>query len=449
MSFNSSITSRGFTDEFGDPDLIYYNADIINRKSTNPQSFTSDPPAKFSEIRNTPIINNPRNFEFSIIRCDINGSGRKLPLMIPNIVIDGVNTDPDKLNYSIGLNMSVNYKSKETSNPANTAVYFRENLTFVPENLFAPRPPSNSVIKTQDLSTDYYYLSTYSKFLDIINNSISSLLTKAINELNDNVLISSIQDPLVKIDDSVKSLPPKMVYNPETQLFSFFFPSSLVPNSNNYPLQLSDSPIQATSPAQVYPVVQIWMSENLYDLFASFQVNNQGDTIVGEPYQILYYNNFTNSIEINGCACAPTPTAGVKYTIITQEYPTTGSLWSPIESIVFCSTLLPIFNEYVSNPVIFIDGNTSEAPYSTTSSNFAPLITDISVATDNAQDYRNFISYAPTAEYRMSSINGNQPINAIDIQIFWKSRIDQQIYPLRLSNYSSINLKILFRRRGL
>jgi hypothetical protein len=49
----------------------------------------------------------------------------------------------------------------------------------------------------------------------------------------------------------------------------------------------------------------------------------------------------------------------------------------------------------------------------------------------------------------MSAINGNQPINALDIQIFWKHRINQKLFPLRLSNFSSINLKILFRRRGL
>ena len=59
-----SFTKRGFTDEFGDPDYIYYNAEIVNQRSTNPQSFSDDPVAKFSEIRTKPIINNPSNFEF-------------------------------------------------------------------------------------------------------------------------------------------------------------------------------------------------------------------------------------------------------------------------------------------------------------------------------------------------------------------------------------------------
>ena len=453
MSFNSSYTSRGFTDEFGDPDLIYYNADIVNQKTFNPQEFSSDPVAKFSEIRNTPIINNPRNFEFSIVKCDINGAGKKLPLMIPNVLIDGVNTDANKLTYSIGIYMAVNF-GKSTPLPSTPAVaesYQRNNLTFVPENLFAQKPTYSTPIKEQDISTDYYYLTTYEKFLTFINKSLSDLLLQAINDINTNYLTTGNMTNLVKLSTSLP--PPKIIYDATTQLFSIYVPTSLCSgiNTNNYPLLTTDlTPQGATSPYALTPVIQIWMSESLFNLFSSFQANNQGDTKVGEAYQLIYYSDLTNTASIGGCACASPPTLGTDYLILKQSYPTTSSLWSPISSIVFCSTLLPIFNEYVSNPVIYNDlGNTNEAPYTTTNSSFTPLITDISLPLDFAQDYLGFINYVPTAEYRMSAINGNQPINALDIQIFWKSRLTQKLIPLRLSNFTSINLKILFRRRGL
>lgn len=448
--FQTSITTRGFTDEFGDPDLIYYNADIINQKTYNPQDFQSDPVAKFTEIRNTAIIQNPRNFEFSILRCDINGAGKKLPLTIPNVLIDGSNTDANKLVYTIGIYMAVNFgKSTPVPNtPTVASSYKRTNLTFVPENLFAPKPSYSTPIKEQDLSTDYYYLSTYEKFLTFINTALESCLSLATAEINS--FTAGIMSNPVTITGLTA---PKFIYDNTTQLFSVYVPTSICSgiNPNNYPLTTADLTAQGgTAPYTLSPVVQIWMSQSLWDLFSSFQANNQGDTQVGEAYQLLYYNDFNNTVSVGGCSCSTPPVAGMDYKVLKQEYPTTSTLWSPISSIVFCSTLLPIFNEYVSNPVVFNDlGSSNEAPYTTTNSNFNPIITDISLPLDYAQDYRGFISYVPSAEYRMSAINGNQPINALDIQIFWKGRLSQKLYPLRLSNFTSINLKILFRRRGL
>lgn len=449
--FQSSLTTRGFTDEFGDPDLIYYNADIINQKTYNPQDFQSDPVAKFTEIRNTAIIQNPRNFEFSILRCDINGAGKKLPLMIPNVLIDGSNTDANKLVYTIGIYTAVSYKQASDGSNAVGSSYKRTNLTFVPENMFAPTPSYTTPIKEQDLSTDYYYLSTYDKFLNFINTALATLLTQCVNDINATYLKSGVQYPILTLPTDYT--PPKFIYDATTQLFSVYVPTNLCTGSGNiniYPLTTSELIPQSASPAKMSPVIQIWMSQTLWDLFSSFQALNQGDTQIGEAYQLVYYNNLRNTVSVGGCSCSVPPVAGMDYLVLTQEYPTTSTLWSPINSIVFCSTLLPIFNEYVSNPVIYTDlGTSNEAPYSTTNSSFTPLITDISLPLDNAQDYRGFISYVPSAEYRMSAINGNQPINALDIQIFWKHRLTQRLYPLRLSNYTSINLKILFRRRGL
>ncbi|MFZ4600323.1 MAG: hypothetical protein ACOYNN_16920, partial [Terrimicrobiaceae bacterium] len=61
-----------------------------------------------------------------------------------------------------------------------------------------------------------------------------------------------------------------------------------------------------------------------------------------------------------------------------------------------------------------------------------------------------FISYLPTAEYRMSSMTTSKTsLNNIDVSVFWRNRLDNQLYPLTLYNLSSVSLKMLFRKRNL
>jgi hypothetical protein len=129
-----------------------------------------------------------------------------------------------------------------------------------------------------------------------------------------------------------------------------------------------------------------------------------------------------------------------------QDYISTGTLWSPVASIVFISNLIPVNNEGTAQPITYGQNNIS-VPVSSSSA-FQPIITDIALANDTADAYNQFVSYVPTAEYRLSSMsNSPTEIKNIDIQIYWKNRLDGQLYPLRMFNQSSISVKMLFRRR--
>jgi len=58
------------------------------------------------------------------------------------------------------------------------------------------------------------------------------------------------------------------------------------------------------------------------------------------------------------------------------------------------------------------------------------------------------VTYIPTAEYRLATMtNSPTEIRNIDIQVFWKNRLDGNLVPLRLYNKASISVKVLFRRR--
>jgi hypothetical protein len=634
MSFtsSSSFSVSGATDANGDPDLVYYNALIINNKSNTPLTCEDDPKAVFSEIRAKPLINNVSNFDFSILRFDMNGSGKKLPLFIPEIESQVVRNPTYNINqtvYTIGAMLNYVDNAGVIKN-----IYQSVNINFVPENKNAPIPnpivypnglrasdvkiaqteqiykygnidyrcvktplpisadknifnslityntgdiifivstsaiyrsiqdnntnhspltsplwwsvipvmgvgnisgqnyyylnsvsgiytvyncinnnsdtdpfttPSNwnqiyvypfpdidpedflivpkPSYMPQDLNGNYYYLSTYDGFVQMINTAFfqlwTDLLAKTSAQLTGSDTLSGITN----------NNSPYMVYDPNSNLFSINYEKAYAvyptvnsvasPQAGWYPPPfpiltntVSSSPnyypLVAPTATVIQPIIQHFFNENLWNLFASFpveRVNNKylpilttksmlatSPSIVynsidnySTPYYLLTYNTGINSVVAPVDVCAGTLPA--QFSMI-QNYQTNSTLWSPVGSIVFCSTL-PIFNEVGSEPSIY-GNNDSIGVITSSSAPFIPLITDMSIALFNAHEYRGFVSYAPSGEYRLSSTTGQgSAINNIEIQIFWKNRLDGKLYPIRLSNFSNIGIKMLFRRKGI
>jgi hypothetical protein len=88
----------------------------------------------------------------------------------------------------------------------------------------------------------------------------------------------------------------------------------------------------------------------------------------------------------------------------------------------------------------------------TTLSAFDPIITDIALdtAAGGADLWRQFIYYTPIAEYRMTDMSpSKQELRNIDIQVFWKNRLDSQLYPVYMYNLSSVSIKIMFRKKHM
>jgi hypothetical protein len=138
---------------------------------------------------------------------------------------------------------------------------------------------------------------------------------------------------------------------------------------------------------------------------------------------------------------------GKSYYQEVQDYESTSSLWSPITALVFTSTLIPVYAEQVGAPIIYGEGNDGTNNQSTNA--FQPIVTDIALPLDNAANYRGFIEYVPSAEYRMASFTSSrQEIRNIDIQVFWKARLDGNLYPLRMFNLSSVSIKMMFRKKA-
>jgi hypothetical protein len=175
------------------------------------------------------------------------------------------------------------------------------------------------------------------------------------------------------------------------------------------------------------------------------------------PIATLFPDGYANlqiveAIGLNDNVLTPAsqPTAGYAgiWYAMTQNYVSTSTLWSPIDSIVFTSTLLPLQNEQTAPPNALGSRNTGNST-ATSQSAFSPIITDVSLdlSTDPTA-YRKMIYYAPSAEYRMADFqNSKQDIRNIDIQVFWKNRLDNQLYPVSMFNLSSVSFKLMFRKK--
>ena len=137
------------------------------------------------------------------------------------------------------------------------------------------------------------------------------------------------------------------------------------------------------------------------------------------------------------------------YWSISQDFNCVDTLWTPIAGLVFTSQLIPVTKEAQSEPITFgiSDlGNSSAVAQSA----FQPIITDLEIdLTNRGPDaYRGFIRYEPTAEYRLADIAGSGELRNIDIQLWWRNRLNGNLYPVNMFNLSSVSLKLLFRKKG-
>ena len=317
-------------------------------------------------------------------------------------------------------------------------------------DVFQPSLDANGQI-VQQMSNKYWWCYTYKHWVDCVNRAFTDAFAAIATQTG----------------KTVYTIPPIMTYNQSTGLFSISFDSNGFGDntstflssltSNKYiqsPIN-TDERLSISSPAED---IALFFNSNMMGLFANF--NNiyygiEGGTYNGFDNLIVVSNELTASYDpyvVSGGKVVKASTlSGTTYPRIlfveSQDYPSTSSLWSPISSIVFCSTLLPTLPENTGVPLTLGSGNNTVL--NTSLNAFTPIITDIALPMSSGSDYRQFISYTPSSEYRLTSLGTSQvDVREINIQVFWKNRLTNELVPLTLFNQSSVSIKILFRKRN-
>jgi hypothetical protein len=484
--YSSSVETIGSSSE---PDIVYYNADIVaDAYDVNQLGLGKDPAIRFQETRSTPLITDISKYMFSIIRFTMDGAGKDLPMFIPNI--NDTQPDINLTTYSITYDYTVYFKHPSTGVDSTRTFTTRRFVNYQPETVNAPLPnPPDTVILPeqiyagQDLRGNYYYVYTYQHWVDLVNVAFAGAWNDTLPAVPDTYHPTlSIQQQwnaywLTLVGATVENQPPlhgspvQMIYNIDNGLFSLLgniYCCGDDPIQGNSPPQYqawswnNGTPVYASSGAleqgvhQGTELMKVYFNTDMFGLFANCNNFYFGNESTGKVNQILFQSldggknttalsapdAFSDTIGSN-----PKIVVGSQlYWVIEQNYNSTSTLWSPISSIVFSSTMIPIFPEQTGTPLTYGQGNNASPVES--SSAFTPIITDISVPMNRADEYRGFLSYTPTGEYRLSSFTGSKTeLRNIDIQVFWKNRLDNKLYPINMFNQTNVSIKMMFRKK--
>ena len=357
-------------------------------------------------------------------------------------------------------------------------------------------PAGNDLGNSQDLTSRYYWVYTYQHWVDLWNATMldpaqfasppASPSTCAYQDTYNAFYADYIAKggpagsfPYATFGAFVNAVyPPVMKFVAETSKFDIYMDSA---GFGQRLTAFTPTPYAAGPPLvlgiNTKPECRLFFNANMFGLFANYDntyYNLPTGSLFGTiPIPDGYVNEILavnkafqnvsdfrlspytgvgplgyNPVDDTGTPITPNMINRVYY-IAQQDYSSTDSLWSPVSSIVFTSTLLPVKSEATGAPVVLGAGNLGFSQ-ATVQSAFQPIITDISLDTSqgNADAYRRFIYYAPSAEYRLSDFSSSkQDIRNIDIQVFWKNRLDNQLYPINMFNLSSVSIKVMFKHK--
>jgi hypothetical protein len=344
--------------------------------TNNIQNNSGPIPAYYSTSRTMPLIQDTTGYALSIIRFSMDTP--YLPVFAPQIQSN--QSDINLTTYSITLSYT---------NSQNQTIYYQQYMEYIPQDKSAtlPSAPNANPYGLQNNSTGYYWVYSYQYLCYLVNNTFdmcyANLQTLA-EEQNMTLPTNRI---------------PVMSYNVSTQLASIGI-------DGNYGVNTGQ--------------IQIYFNNALFELFNSFPAT--------------YYNyNAKNGMNyiINNQLANNTLT-------LTQEISTIAN-WSPVRSIVFSTSLLPIIPSQMGLPSVY---NNGIAINSSSNNNSFNVITDL--VADNFQ-FIPFIMYAPTSEYRFIDLLENQKISSLDVSVYWSDRFGS-LYPMLLSSNSTLSMKFLFTK---
>jgi hypothetical protein len=374
-----------------DPCHVYYDMNIIN----NDQVGDKPPPnLVFNDIRSNPILADPSQYFCSVVRFTIQ-TGNSLPLWIPQIQLGNHLDDPDLTVYSFTL----------TYDDIQTVDHFesgQQYVTFTTEDLSVDRPPTTNM---NDVNTSpYYYVKSFKHMIDMFNTALKDAFQRLRNSAGfQGITLPTNHAPFMEWDITA---------------------SKLILNGDVLGYNSASSGIK------------IFVNTPLYTLMSGFPSKYYGykNIIDGRNYQLLLEG--TDSVYH-----LPTYNAIQLY----QEY-SSASLLSPIASLVFATSLIPVVPSNTGKPQVYNGDN--NLTVSNNNCNIASMVTDFHVDNADGYGYVSSIQYVPSSEYRLIDLasGGSSPLSNIELSVFWKDAFNN-LHPFQLLAGLSCDLKLLFRKK--
>lgn len=401
---------------------IYYNINISNDYSgwgevidNVPQPIDSNSKNYqiiFNQTRQQPYIIKPDDYYLSVLRFTI--ATPNLPVLLCQPIVG--QADVNKSIYAITL---------VKKNDDETESIETQNLMWEPDDYSVPTPTG---IVTDKWQIDpYYQCHSYTHFVDLINNTFKTFNSSGFL-------------------DSVLNFCPYMYFDSDKNLFT------VGANSAFYRTSLDGTEYLGSATSGV----KIYFNIELYNLFSSLKASYIGASAespaIGADYQLImdtgtnvpYVNTqpYIENIYVNPEIYNIDVSGGTNDVINTQEYSTI-AIWNPVVNIVFRTSLLTVVPDVIGTPVVYENGfnNINQGK---SNSDVLNIMIDYTVPPSTG--LKPYIIYEPIGEYRLVELYGNQPINSMDIAVFWKDRFGN-LQPFYLAVGASATIKILFRKK--
>ena len=285
------------------------------------------------------------------------------------------------------------------------------------------------------------------------------------------------------LSPGITTTAPMMTYSPSSGLFSMLLDTYGFGNLQGCGFKYGSQgytngyAFSTGTAAVTTPVVSPFFNRNLYGTFdenlfvvsdSNFQnlFANFPQTYVGSDTTSKYSYVWSNPINptltpivLSAPSTLPVQqpltiimTSGVQGTVfywqITQDYSSTESAWTPIDSIVMTTQFIPVAGELNCAPAPGVD-LASGTLAAGSSGNFQQSITDVSVALTAAQGYRGNTLYVPSGEYRMISLPSRSAhLDQINVAFWWRHRVTGQLFRIYLQNNENISFKLMFRPKS-
>ena len=374
------------------PNVSYYTLSMTNNT-------LSPAPLQITQTSDQPIIDNPNDYEMSIVRFTV--PGQSLPIF--KFILDPTESDPLQSNYAIGI----------IYNNGGTKVGFAETLDYLPSRTDRENPTKID-----------YNVYSYEIFIKMINNSFS----KVFDDFNTAFPQANRNKPFIKFDSVTGLL--------SVNLNNYW---SVTPVSGAYTTSNDGLPEIQNGEAQ------IWINSALYTYLRGFNWYfcelAYGTYPLTVENIVLSLNYMLYPIDIS-----PDPTPSTTVYPICQQFSTLGS-WNDVVSIVVSTAAIPVIRE--SFPLVDTDYKQSDVLASqiniSGTVNVNAVISDFAVA-DAGTELFQTLEYLPSAEYRIIALSSGIPLKTIDFNFQWLDRYNKfnQMY---LGCNENATIKVMFRKK--
>jgi hypothetical protein len=409
-SFNQTTSTEG------DPVHEYQDIQLFNNSTGDTQPI----PCIFNQTKLTNVVDKADEYYISVVRWSADCI---LPQIIPEMQLAETNT----IDYFGLTNWIIGIKSSNGENRYTNVKY--NPLTY--NGISQPKYQPTS--QNQVFNNPYYWISNIFEFCQAVNDALAFCV--------------NFQPPPAPLPAPQPwTTPPTQIpllnYNVSLGKLEFLLP------------ELDFGITKTTDLASFY----VSMNTSLYNILNTFNFSTTATveliTVVNkipettsassvEVETILYglspfYDYGRNSFNTNdGTTNSPV------VNILTQTNTTIPSM-SPVNSIVFQTTAIPVNNTMTGAPA-FLGANLQN---NNALENNAGVLTDFQVPLVSGTEYSgSMLYYVPSGEYRLLDLTANTPIKTLNIQVYWLDKIGNS-HPFLIKNQGGASLKLMFRKKS-